>query len=198
MTAIKIKNPGVHPGPKPQMQFLETVTRGLIVLCITMAIVLSSIAVCDGHWLLSDGKMFGLWYFCTTEDGAQPNCTTDLTQAAIEGLPVRLVFCRTVVSFAVVAAIFGLELLVMSQVCEGQDARRRWAFGSVLVLLSAVLAAAGLLGFVLLLRSQASLLGFTLTFWCQFTAVFLLFINGMSGHHIHNMVLLPTGERGKY
>ncbi|XP_069052491.1 voltage-dependent calcium channel gamma-like subunit isoform X1 [Lepisosteus oculatus] len=187
----------VHFYSKPKPPFLEIFTRSLIILCTAFAIVLSSIAVCDGHWLLAEGKMFGLWHFCTLEDKSLPNCTTDLGEAGVDSLPVGLVLCRSVVSFSVVAAIFGLELLVMSQVCEDQDSRKRWSVGSALVLLSFTLSASGLLGFVALLWSYASLLGFSLTFWCQFTAAFLFFLNGMSGHHIHSMVLLPVGNAGK-
>ncbi|XP_006636427.1 voltage-dependent calcium channel gamma-like subunit isoform X2 [Lepisosteus oculatus] len=197
MTAIKIKAGSVHFYSKPKPPFLEIFTRSLIILCTAFAIVLSSIAVCDGHWLLAEGKMFGLWHFCTLEDKSLPNCTTDLGEAGVDSLPVGLVLCRSVVSFSVVAAIFGLELLVMSQVCEDQDSRKRWSVGSALVLLSFTLSASGLLGFVALLWSYASLLGFSLTFWCQFTAAFLFFLNGMSGHHIHSMVLLPVGNAGK-
>ncbi|XP_064870345.1 voltage-dependent calcium channel gamma-like subunit [Oncorhynchus nerka] len=87
------------------------------------------------------------------------------------------------VSLAVVGAIFGLELLVISQVIEDRDSGRRCGLGSALVLVAAALSAGGVVVLVSLLRQQASPLGITLTFWCQFTAVFLLFLNGMAAPH---------------
>ncbi|XP_029566553.1 voltage-dependent calcium channel gamma-like subunit [Salmo trutta] len=186
---------------KARPLFLEVLPRSLIILCTALAIVLSSIAVCDGHWLLAGGgRMFGLWHFCTleavVERTASPNCTTHL---GVSGVAVGLGLCRSMVSLAVVGAIFGLELLVISQVSEDRDSGRRWGLGSALVLVAAALSAGGVVVFVSLLRQQASPLGFTLTFWCQFTAVFLLFLNGMAARHIHHMALQapPRGHLGK-
>ncbi|KAI1899394.1 hypothetical protein AGOR_G00061320 [Albula goreensis] len=208
MTAIKIKAQGAHRMQRPRTEFLEVFTRSMIILCTALAIFLSSIAVCDGHWLLADGRMFGLWHFCTVGDhggagvlfaevGVPPNCTTRLGLAGVEGLETGLSLCRSVVSLAVVGAIFGLELLVMSQVGGDRDSGRRWALGSALVLLAFALSFAGLFIFVFLLHAHASPLCFTLTFWCQFTAVFLFFLNGMAACHIHHMVLTPVGRSGK-
>ncbi|XP_078142254.1 voltage-dependent calcium channel gamma-like subunit [Centroberyx gerrardi] len=130
---------------------------------------------------------------------AVPNCTTQLGQSGVTGVEVGLGLCRFVVSLAVVAAIFGLELQVISQVSEGQDAARRWGLGSVLVLVAASMSASGVVVFVALLRGFASPMGFTLTFWCQFTAVFLFFLNGMAARHIHHMKVPapPSGILGK-
>ncbi|KAG7467521.1 hypothetical protein MATL_G00154580 [Megalops atlanticus] len=209
MTAIKMKALGAPRLRRPRAPFLEVTTRSLIVLCTALAVVLSSIAVCDGHWLLADGRMFGLWHFCimgkgeqevgalVAELGVPPNCTTRLGLAGVDGLEAGMSVCRSVVSLAVVGAIFGLELLVMSQVGGDQDSDRRWALGSALVLVASALSAGGVLVFMVLLRSHAWPLGFTLTFWCQFTAVFLFFLNGMAARHIHHMVLPPSGSPGK-
>ncbi|XP_020357468.1 voltage-dependent calcium channel gamma-like subunit [Oncorhynchus kisutch] len=101
----------------------------------------------------------------------------------VSGVAVGLVLCRSMVSLAVVGAIFGLELLVISQVIEDRDSGRRCGLGSALVLVAAALSVGGVVMLVSLLRQQASPLGFTLTFWCQFTAVFLLFLNGMAAPH---------------
>ncbi|XP_064167417.1 voltage-dependent calcium channel gamma-like subunit isoform X1 [Anguilla rostrata] len=210
MTAIKIKAQGTPRMRRPRTPFLDGFTRGMIILCTSLAVVLSSIAVCDGHWLLADGQMYGLWHFCAVgarggtgsgamiaEVGALPNCTTRLSLAGVEGLEVGMGLCRSLTSLAVVGAIFGLELLVMSQVGGDQDSSRRWALGSALVLVAFALSVFGVLVFVVLLRAHASPLGFTLTFWCQFTAVFLFFLNGTASRHIHHMVLPPAGEPGK-
>ncbi|XP_041120021.1 voltage-dependent calcium channel gamma-like subunit [Polyodon spathula] len=197
MTAIKIQTQGVHSCRRPKIQFLEIFTRSLIILCMALAIILSSISVCDGHWLFANAKVFGLWHFCIIEQHGVPNCTTDLNVASIHGLQVGLIFSRTAVSFVVVAAIFGLELLIVSQVCEDLHSRKKWSFGSQLVLLSFALSAAGMLSFVIWLWNQVSFMGFTLTYWCQFTAVFLFFLNGISGLHIHSLMQLPIVHPGK-
>uniref|UniRef100_UPI003AAC2CBD voltage-dependent calcium channel gamma-like subunit n=1 Tax=Centroberyx gerrardi TaxID=166262 RepID=UPI003AAC2CBD len=205
MTAISVKVKGCSsPQRKPRPHFLEVLVRSLIILCTALSIVLSSIAVCDGNWLqTSGGRMFGLWHFCNMEAGATGTSAVlvgrDLGQSGVTGVEVGLGLCRFVVSLAVVAAIFGLELQVISQVSEGQDAARRWGLGSVLVLVAASMSASGVVVFVALLRGFASPMGFTLTFWCQFTAVFLFFLNGMAARHIHHMKVPapPSGILGK-
>ncbi|KAJ8415249.1 hypothetical protein AAFF_G00009470 [Aldrovandia affinis] len=201
MTAIKIKAQGAPRMQRPKMPFLEIVTRNLIILCTSLALVLSSIAICDGHWLLADGRMFGLWRFCTVGDrigeGALPNCTTRLGLAGVEGLEEGLGLCRLVVSLAVVGAIFGLELLVISQLAGDRDSGRRWTLGYALVLLAFVLSLGGVVVFVFLLRAYASPLGFTLAFWCQYIAVFLFLLNGLTARHIQHMMLPYPGVPGK-
>lgn len=179
--------------------FLEVLCRTLIIVCMVVSIVLSSIAVCDGQWLLTERHMFGLWFFCENSGGAPSNCTRNIGEEGSQLLENGLRLCRFVVSLAVVSAIFGLELLVLSQVSEGQPSRKRWHLGSWLVLLAAGLAAAGVMTFVFLLWDDATPLGLTLTFWCQFTATFLFFLNGMAAWHIQNMayVLPSCGDVGK-
>ncbi|XP_056321851.1 voltage-dependent calcium channel gamma-like subunit [Danio aesculapii] len=204
MTAIKIRV-GSVPRVKSSPLFLDLFCRGLIILCTSVSVVLSSVAVCDGHWLLSGRHMFGLWYFCSVEvpQGlvldpqsftASANCTRRLEEAGVEGLDMGLAACRSVITIALVSAIFGLELLVMSQASDGRDSSRRWTLGARLVLLAGIMAAGGVATFVLILGAFASLLGFTLTFWCQFTATFLFFLNGMAARHIQNIKppLLPS------
>ncbi|XP_051762673.1 voltage-dependent calcium channel gamma-like subunit [Ctenopharyngodon idella] len=202
MTAIKIRV-GAVPHGKSTPLFLDVFCRSLIILCTSLSVVLSSVAVCDGHWLLAGRHMFGLWYFCSVEQQqsselgsqsfkASSNCTRHLDEAGVDGLGVGLAACRSVITLAVVSAIFGLELLVMSQASEGRDSSRRWTLGARLVLLAGLMAAGGVATFVLLLGTFATLLGFTLTFWCQFTATFLFFLNGMAARHIqHIEPLLP-------
>ncbi|XP_023855174.1 voltage-dependent calcium channel gamma-like subunit isoform X2 [Salvelinus sp. IW2-2015] len=153
--------------------FLEVLPRSLIILCTALAIVLSSIAVCDGHRLLAGLE-------AVVERTASPNCTTHL---GVSGVAVGLGLGHSMVFLAVAGAIFGLELLVISQVSEDRDSGWRWGLGSALVLVTVALSAGGVVVLVSLLRQQASPLGFTLTFWCQFTAVFLLFLNGMAAPH---------------
>ncbi|XP_012500123.1 PREDICTED: voltage-dependent calcium channel gamma-like subunit [Propithecus coquereli] len=104
---------------------------------------------------------------------------------------------RTVGALAVVAAIFGLELLMVSQVYDDVHSRRKWAMGSVLLLVSFVLSCGGLLSFVILLRNQVTLIGFTLMFWCEFTASFLLFLNAISGLHV-NTITRPWQQPRKF
>lgn len=182
--------------------FLEVLCRTLIIMCMALSIVLSSIAVCDGHWLLTKRHMFGLWFFCevdTENSGAAPNCSRHIGEEVGQLLGHGIGLCRYVVALAVVSAIFGLELLVLSQVSEGQAARQRWHLGAWLVLLAAGLAAAGVMTFVILLWDYATPLRLTLTFWCQFTATFLFFFSGMAARHIQNMAyFLPSsGDVGE-
>lgn len=212
MTAISVK---VYKGSslqkKPHGHLLEVLVRSLIILCTALSIVLSSIAVCDGRWLQTPGgHMFGLWRFCTAQpvesvDGritdehlmdhnqsafealASPRCTTELGQFGVEGVEVGMGFCRALVSLAVVSAIFGLELQVISRLSEGQDSARRWVLGSALMLVAASLSASGVVVFVALLRGFVSQTGFTITFWCQFNAVFLFVLNGLAARRIHLM-----------
>lgn len=176
--------------------FLEVLCRTLIILCMVLSIVLSSIAVCDGQWLMTKQRMYGLWFFCevdTENSGAGPNCSRHIEEEMGQHLGHGLGMCRCVVSLAVVSAIFGLELLVLSQVSEGRASRQRWHLGAWLVLLAAGLAAAGVMTFVFLLWDYVTPLGLTLTFWCQFTATFLFFLNGVAARHIQNMAyFLPS------
>ncbi|XP_055071239.1 voltage-dependent calcium channel gamma-like subunit [Misgurnus anguillicaudatus] len=198
MTSIKIRV-GSVPQRKPTPVFLDLFCRSLIILCTSLSVVLSSIAVCDGHWLRAGHRMFGLWYFCLLEDQqslkVSSNCTTHLEESGVTGVGSGLPVCRSVITLAVVSAIFGLELLVMSQASEGRDSNRRWTLGAKLVLLAALMSAGGVGTFVLLLGSYATLLGFTLTFWCQFTATFLFFLNAMAARHIQNIPLLPPSGK---
>ncbi|KAL0963571.1 hypothetical protein UPYG_G00308100 [Umbra pygmaea] len=202
MTAILINAGTTHQEKKGEPFCMEVLTRCLIILCTALAIVLSSTAVCDGKWLIADGrKMFGLWNICTleavVEETAPPNCTA---YPALQVVAVSLGLCRCAVSLAVVGAIFGLELLVISRVSDGQDSHKRWSLGSALLLVAAALSAVGVVVFVALLWQHITPFGFTLPFWCQFTAVFLLFLNGASARHIHHMVeqtMPPGGHMGK-
>lgn len=201
MTAIKIRV-GAVPHGKSAPLFLDVLCRSLIILCTSLSVVLSSVAVCDGHWLLAGGHMFGLWYFCAVDPQsfkASQNCTTHLESSGVQGLAVGLPACRAVITLAVVSAVFGLELLVMSQASEGRDSSRRWTLGTRLVLLAGVMAAGGVAVFVILLGTFATLLGFTLTFWCQFTATVLFCLNGLAAWHIqHIKPLLPfSGHQHK-
>ncbi|XP_008947464.1 PREDICTED: voltage-dependent calcium channel gamma-like subunit [Merops nubicus] len=171
---------------RPQ-KFFETLIRSLIILCVAIAVVLSSISVCDGRWLFARGQLFGLWHFCTVSNGSVLKCVTDLGLARVEGLSVGVIPVRSMVSFAVVVAIFGLELLMVSQVCEDANARRKWSMGSVLIFCSFLLSATGVLSFSILVKDHLTLMGFTLTYWCEFIAAFLFFLNGISGLHINSL-----------
>ncbi|XP_052004906.1 voltage-dependent calcium channel gamma-like subunit [Xyrauchen texanus] len=200
MTAIKIRV-GSVPQEKSTPLFLHLFCRSLIILCTSLSVVLSSVAICDGYWLLAGRQMFGLWYFCSLEKQqsfqsgyqgfkASSNCTRHLEDAGVEGLGMGLAVCRSAITLAVVSAVFGLELLVMSQVSEGRDSSRRWTLGAWLVLLAGVMAVGGVATFVLWLGTFATLFGFTLTFWCQFTATFLFFLNGIAARHIQHIAPL--------
>ncbi|ELK04550.1 Voltage-dependent calcium channel gamma-like subunit [Pteropus alecto] len=185
-------------GPRrPHRCFFESFIRTLIIVCAALAVVLSSVSICDGHWLLAEDRLFGLWHFCTTSNQTGPHCLRDLSQSHVPGLAVGMGLARSVSTLAVVAAIFGLELLMVSQVCEDLHSRRKWALGSVFLLISFVLSSGGLLSFVILLRNQVTLIGFTLMFWCQFTASFLFFLNAISGLHI-NSITHPWGQPRKF
>lgn len=175
-------------GPKrPHRSFFESFIRTLIIVCAALAVVLSSVSICDGHWLLEEDRLFGLWYFCTISNHSGPHCLRDLSQAHVPGLAVGMGLARSVAAMAVVAAIFGLELLIVSQVCEDVRSRRKWTIGSYLLLVAFVLSSAGLLIFMILLKNQITLMGFTLMFWCEFTASFLFFLNATSGLHINSL-----------
>ncbi|XP_039727722.1 voltage-dependent calcium channel gamma-like subunit [Pteropus medius] len=177
--------------------FFDSFIRTFINVCAALAVVLSSVSICDGHWLLAEDRLFGPWHFCTTSNRTRPHCLRDLSQAHVPGLAVGMVRARSVSALAVVAAIFGLELLMVSQVFEDLHSRHKWALGSVLLLISFVLSSDGLLSFVILLRNQVTLISFTLMFWCQFTTSFLFFLNTISGLHI-NSITHPWGQPRKF
>ncbi|KAM9663614.1 voltage-dependent calcium channel gamma-like subunit [Trichechus inunguis] len=187
MTAIVVQAQRLLAPRRPCRPFFESLVRTLIIVCAAMAVVLSSVSICDGHWLLAEGRLFGLWHFCTTTNQSEPHCLRDLSQARVPGLAVGMGLARSVGALAVVVAIFGLEFLMVSQVCEDLHSRRKWALGSVFLLVSFLLSSGGLLSFVILLRNQVTLLGFTLMFWCEFTASFLFFLNALSGLHINSI-----------
>ncbi|KAM8806913.1 voltage-dependent calcium channel gamma-like subunit [Eudromia elegans] len=182
-----------RPPPRP---FFEALVRSLIILCVAVAVVLSSIAVCDGRWLFARRRLFGLWHFCSVGNGSALRCVTDLRLAGVEGINVGMILIRSLVAFAVVVAIFGLELLMVSQVCEDANSRRKWSLGSVLILVSFLLSSTGVLSFSILLRDHITLTGFSLTYWCEFIAAFLFFLNGISGLHI-NSLTSPGSRLGK-
>uniref|UniRef100_A0A8B9Q1W5 Transmembrane protein 37 n=1 Tax=Apteryx owenii TaxID=8824 RepID=A0A8B9Q1W5_APTOW len=181
---------------RPQKAFFEAFIRSLIILCAAIAVVLSSISVCDGRWLFARGELFGLWHFCTVSNSSVLKCVTDLSLADVEGMNVGMILIRSMVAFAVVVAIFGLELLMVSQVCEDANSRRKWSLGSVLILVSFLLSSAGVLSFSILLRDHITFTGFSLTYWCEFIAAFLFFLNGISGLHI-NSLTYPGSRLGK-
>nr|XP_009675553.1 PREDICTED: voltage-dependent calcium channel gamma-like subunit [Struthio camelus australis] len=181
---------------RPQKAFFEAFIRSLIILCVAIAVVLSSISVCDGRWLFARGELFGLWHFCTVSNSSVLKCVTDLSLANVEGMNVGMILIRSMVAFAVVVAIFGLELLMVSQVCEDANSRRKWSLGSVLILVSFLLSSAGVLSFSILLRDHITFMGFSLTYWCEFIAAFLFFLNGISGLHI-NSLTYPRSSVGK-
>ncbi|KAM4023748.1 LOW QUALITY PROTEIN: voltage-dependent calcium channel gamma-like subunit [Anomaloglossus baeobatrachus] len=154
--------------------FLETFVRALITLSAGTAVVLSSISVCDGHWLSSSGQpLFGVWGTCEKE--AVVVCSPEMNR--ISG---AMVVVRTGVSLAVVLAIFGLELLMVSQICDDGHSRKKWCMGSALLLASFLLSSATLT-YVLLLRALVEHVAFTLTFWCQLLGTFLFLLDGVSG-----------------
>lgn len=196
MTAITVQAQWLLSHRRPKKSFFETFIRSLIILCVAIAIVLSSIAVCDGHWLFTKGKLFGLWHFCTIGNNNTLKCVTNLNLANIREINIGMTFARSLVSFAVVVAIFGLELLMVSQVCEDINSRRKWSMGSALILLSFMLSSAGVLSFLILLRNHLTLTGFTLTYWCEFISAFLFFLNGISGLHL-NSITFPWNTVGK-
>ncbi|XP_062434842.1 voltage-dependent calcium channel gamma-like subunit isoform X1 [Rhea pennata] len=184
------------PHRRLQKAFFEVFIRSLIILCVAIAVVLSSISVCDGRWLFARGELFGLWHFCTVSNSSVLKCVTDLSLADVEGMNVGMILIRSMVAFAVVVAIFGLELLMVSQVCEDANSRRKWSLGSVLILVSFLLSSAGVLSFSILLRDHIIFTGFSLTYWCEFIAAFLFFLNGISGLHI-NSLTYPWSGLGK-
>ncbi|XP_067891234.1 voltage-dependent calcium channel gamma-like subunit [Heterodontus francisci] len=166
---------------------LDTFIRTLIILCTAIAVVLSSMSVCCGHWLTADRKLFGLWYFCTLEHGHKPQCTTDFSVAEVDGLYTSLVFTRIVITFAVVLAMFGLEMLITSQVCQDAYSRRKWAYGSGLILLAFFMTSVGVLVFAFQLWNFITLSGISLAYWCEFITAFLFFLNSISGLHMYSM-----------
>uniref|UniRef100_A0A8C3XFT6 Transmembrane protein 37 n=1 Tax=Cyanoderma ruficeps TaxID=181631 RepID=A0A8C3XFT6_9PASS len=197
MTAIGAQAQQLLAHRRPKKSFFETLIRSLIILCVAIAVVLSSVSICDGRWLFARGQLFGLWHFCTVSNDSVLRCVTDLSLAQVEGLSVGAIPIRSMVSFAVVVAIFGLELLMVSQVCDDANARRKWAMGSVLILISFLLSATGVLSFSILLKDHLTFTGFTLTYWCEFIAAFLFFLNGISGLHINSLTHLRSRE-GKH
>ncbi|XP_074857879.1 voltage-dependent calcium channel gamma-like subunit [Carettochelys insculpta] len=197
MTAIAVQAQRLLAHRRSKKSFFETFIRSLIILCVAIAVVLSSISVCDGHWLFAKGKLFGLWHFCSLGNSTILKCVTDLNQAKVAGMNFGMILVRSMVSLAVVIAIFGLELLMVSQVCEDTNSRRKWSMGSVLILLSFLLSSSGFLSFLILLKDHISFMGFTLTFWCEFISAFLFFLNGMSGLHINN-ITYPWNRSRKF
>ncbi|XP_006868804.1 PREDICTED: voltage-dependent calcium channel gamma-like subunit [Chrysochloris asiatica] len=187
MTALALQAQRLLAPRKPHRPFFEYFIRTLIIVCAALAVVLSSVSICDGQWLLAEDRLFGLWHFCTTANQSEPHCVRDLSQAHVPGLAIGMGLARSMSALAVVVAIFGLELLMVSQVCEDRHSLHKWAIGSVLLLVSFILSSGALLSFMVLLRNQITLLGFTLMFWCQFTASFLLFLNALSGLHINSI-----------
>lgn len=92
-----------------------------------------------------------------------------------------MALARSTATLAMVVTIFGLVLLLVSQVYEDLHSRRKWAMGSVLLLVSFIHSFGGLLIFCFLLRNQVTLIGLTLIFWSQLAASVLFFLKAISG-----------------
>ncbi|XP_057553057.1 voltage-dependent calcium channel gamma-like subunit [Hippopotamus amphibius kiboko] len=203
MTAIRVQTQKLLAQRRPRRSFSESSIRALIILSASLAVVLSSISICDGRWLLADDRLFGLWHLCTTSNQTELHCFRDLNQAHVPGLASGMAMARSVATVAIVVAIFGLELLMVSQLCEDPKSRHKWAMGSTLFLLSFILSFGGLLSFLILLRNKVTFMGLTLMFWSEFTASFLLFLNAISGLHINSIthihsVTHPWGLPAKF
>ncbi|XP_069786621.1 voltage-dependent calcium channel gamma-like subunit [Narcine bancroftii] len=172
---------------RPGRSMLDVFIRSLVILCTGIAIALSSISVCCGHWLFVNEKVFGLWHFCTLELDHKAQCTTEISAAEVDGLYTGLVFTRITTTLAVVLALFGLEMLITSQLCQDTYARRKWAFGSGLILLSFSMTSIGMLTFVILLWNFITFTGFSVAFWSEFIATFLFFLSSISGLQMYSM-----------
>ncbi|XP_062908535.1 voltage-dependent calcium channel gamma-like subunit isoform X2 [Mobula hypostoma] len=172
---------------KTGRSILDVLIRILIILCTATVVVLSSISVCYGHWLFADGKIFGLWHFCTLEFDQKAQCTADISVAKVDGLYTGLVFIRITVTLAVVVAMFGLEMLLTSQLCQDDYTRRKWTFGSGLTLLSFCMMSVGMLTFAVLLLNYITFTGLSLAFWCEFIATCLSLLSSISGLQIYTI-----------
>nr|DBA19522.1 TPA: hypothetical protein GDO54_015346 [Pyxicephalus adspersus] len=162
-------------------KFFETFLRVLMTLSTGTAIVLSSISICDGNWLSAPGRpLFGVWDTCKAN--RDPPCSEEMM-----GLSRIMVVVRTTACLAVVLAIFGLELMMVSQLCEDGHSRRKWALGCAMLLVGFLLSSVGTVTYVFLLRNLAIYGTFTLTFWAQFLAVFLFFLNSISGLYLNRL-----------
>lgn len=162
-------------------KFFETFLRVLITLSAGTAIVLSSISICDGNWLSAPGRhLFGVWDTC------RPNQDPPCSEEALS-LSNVMVVVRTSVCLAVVLAIFGMELMMVSQLCDDGHCRKRWAVGCAMLLATFLLSTVGTMTYVFLLRDVAIYATFTLTFWAQFLAVFLFFLNAISGLYLNRL-----------
>uniref|UniRef100_A0A4X1U6S9 Uncharacterized protein n=1 Tax=Sus scrofa TaxID=9823 RepID=A0A4X1U6S9_PIG len=91
-----------------------------------------------------------------------------------------MALARSTATLAMVVTIFGLVLLLVSQVYEDLHSRRKWAMGSVLLLVSFIHSFGGLLIFCFLLRNQVTLIGLTLIFWSQLAASVLFFLKHLN------------------
>ncbi|XP_040190884.1 voltage-dependent calcium channel gamma-like subunit isoform X2 [Rana temporaria] len=162
-------------------KFFETFLRVLITLSAGTAIVLSSISICDGNWLSAPERpLFGVWDTCRADQ--DPPCSEEAVR-----LGKVMVVVRTSTCLAVVLAIFGMELMMVSQLCDDGHCRKRWAMGCAMLLAAFLLSSVGTVTYVFLLRDVAIYGAFTLTFWAQFLAVFLFFLNAISGLYLNRL-----------
>ncbi|OCT60881.1 voltage-dependent calcium channel gamma-like subunit isoform X1 [Xenopus laevis] len=160
--------------------FFEMFLRVLITVSSALAIILSSISVCDGQWISTpEETVFGVWDTCQK---GSIQCSEEMAW-----LSQHMVLVRTTVSLAVVVAIFGLQLLMVSQLCEDGHSHKKWNMGSVLLVISFFLSSTGTLTYIILLKDFTGLGSFTLLFWCQFVGVFLFFLNGISGIYLSRL-----------
>ncbi|KAM8933807.1 voltage-dependent calcium channel gamma-like subunit [Pelodytes ibericus] len=181
MTAISLQMQKTTYPRLHGKRYFETFLRVLITLSAAMSVILSSISVCDGQWIAAaEEQFFGLWHNCRKD--TQPPCDVEIAQ-----LDQGKAVVRTAVSLAVVVAIFGLELLIVSQVCDDGNSRRKWSMGSVLLLIAFFLSSVGTVTYVTLLEKYITSSAFSLTFWCQFLAIFLFFLNGISGLYFNRL-----------
>uniref|UniRef100_A0A8D0UVD4 Uncharacterized protein n=1 Tax=Sus scrofa TaxID=9823 RepID=A0A8D0UVD4_PIG len=167
MTTLNVQAQRLLAQRRPCQSSPESFIWTLIILSASQSMILSSVSICDGHWLLVEDHQFGLWHFCmASNQTAAPHCLRDLSQHGHLGHGGHHLW---------------LVLLTVSQVYEDLHSRRKWAMGSVLLLVSFIHSFGGLLIFWILLRNQVTLIGLTLIFWSQLAASVLFFLKAISG-----------------
>ena len=134
--------------------------------------ILFSVFISDDRWLLIKDRLFRLWHvhICSNQTGLP--CRRDLSQAHVPGLAWGMVLAQSMATVAAVVAVFGLELFTTSQVCEDLTVQGGQGFRPLLLHFHPFLP--GLLSVVIL---WVMLIGLSLTFWSDFMASFLFFLN---------------------
>uniref|UniRef100_A0A8C3VY24 Uncharacterized protein n=1 Tax=Catagonus wagneri TaxID=51154 RepID=A0A8C3VY24_9CETA len=189
MTALDMEAQWLLAQRRPHESFFESFIWTLIILCAHLAVIPSSISICNGHWLLDKDRLFGLWHFCKASNQTALHFLRNLSQARVPRL------AHSMAILAVLISIFGLGFLMAR--C-GRTSTHKQVDHGLFFLVSIIFSFGKLLGFLILFRNEVTFIGLTLISQASSLPPSIFFIlNAISGLHV-NSITSPWGLPRKF